>query len=161
MPVVTLKAILCIQPATGTDLGPLRAVAEMANEFSAAELGVANLASYIKHVPEIVAALDAARNDPDDLYVTTVTEGDVDQRIWPKNRKTVPMRQRQVVTPMLQLNVDEGGLLSLSLWDWDPIRDDLLAAVTISAAESGEGEKAKRGWSDIEGSVYYVIYEVN
>ena len=61
----------------------------------------------------------------------------------------------------LESSVDFGFSQNLSLWDWDNFSDDLLGSVTMFASEAGSGPVAKVARSQVEGSAYYVIYEVN
>ncbi|MFO1090475.1 MAG: hypothetical protein U1E46_12960 [Hyphomicrobiales bacterium] len=160
MATATIKAAFCVRPASGTDLGGVAAVAELADEILASDFGPGALFPKLSSIPGIIAAIDRERDDPDNFYITLGTEGDVSQRVWPTDRETVPLRGGQSVAPDLEIEFD--SFQNVSLWDFDTVsRDDLLGSITLSADESGQGEKAKLAKSDIEGSVYYIVYEVD
>jgi hypothetical protein len=115
----------------------------------------------VGNVVGLVDILDKVRSDPDNLYMTTVTEGGLDNAIWPTDGSTNDMQQGQSVFP--EITVDFPGFgVNISLFDFDDVSDDdLLASITILESEQGEGVKSKLGRSEVEGSVYYVTYQVD
>jgi hypothetical protein len=160
MTTATITMIYCVQQATGTDFAVNEAIAGLPEKIVPAELGVSNLLEAVQSLPGVISAIDTARSDPDDLYITTSTVGSVDNAIWPGPGSTVPMQAGQSQAP--QFGVDFTGSQNFSLWDRDSISDDdLLGSVTVLESEQGSGEIAKRAASNVEGSVYYVSYTVD
>ncbi len=89
----------------------------------------------------MVAAIDSARSDPDNLFVTTSTSGDLDDSIWPPGNETVDMQADQTQTPGVVVPVDFSQ--NISLWDHDISDNDLLGSITIFESEQGAGDIAK------------------
>ncbi|RWP61172.1 MAG: hypothetical protein E5Y63_19360 [Mesorhizobium sp.] len=162
MPTATVQTIYCVQPATGTDFGVnqavLDAIMSLTPQFSQNDFA-SSLLQGIASLPSVLAAIDAARADPDNLYITTDTEGDVDNAVWPSPGNTKEVNAKQSFEPGLVLPFEYSQ--NLSLWDSDISGEDLLGSVTMTADEQGTGEIAKIARSDIEGSAYYVIYRVD
>jgi hypothetical protein len=149
--------IYCVQPATGTDGAVNRAIAGLPQTILA-DQGLAAVAQTLQAVPGLLAAIDEARADPDDLYLTAGTVGDVDRAIWPGPGQTMPLRAGQTVAPGVTLAF--AGSQNISLWDYDGVsRDDLLGSFTIFDHEIGQ-ELFKLAASTVEGSIYYVHYRV-
>ena len=70
MPTATIKMLKCVQAATGTDLGVNNALARtLPGAIIPSQLGVDPLTAIVN----TIGAIDAARTDPDDLYVTVGT----------------------------------------------------------------------------------------
>lgn len=160
MPTATINMLYCVHEATGTDVGVLEAlVGALPTEFFSDALGVP-VFDAIQALPEVIGAIDVARSDPDSLYVTTLTEGALENAIWPSAAdETVDMQAGQSVAPMV--SVDFALSQNISLWDHDTVSaDDLLGSVTILASEQGRGEIAKLAKSAVESSYYYVFYVV-
>ncbi|SEP95094.1 hypothetical protein SAMN04487983_1002257 [Streptomyces sp. yr375] len=155
----TIFDVFCIHAATGTDAAANEAVGALAGKIPLGSLGT-SLQGFVQSVPQAVAAIDAARGDPDDLYVTTSTQGDLSQAIWPGNGSTGSVASGQ--TQPLGVTVPVDFVQNLSLWDHDDVSaDDLLGSIRIEESERGEGPIAKLASSPVEGSVYYVTYQVN
>lgn len=160
---VTITMLYCVSAATGVD-GPVnRALANLPSRLLPGQLGgdaSAAIKSVVGGVPELINAIDAARQDPDDLYVTTDTAGGLDKAIWPGEKRTRPSRADQSHNPGIQRQFS--GNLNISLWDYDSAsRDDLLGSVTVLASEKGKGQIAKLAKNAAEGSAYYVVYRVD
>ena len=162
MPTATVQTIYCVQAATGTDFAAnqalVNAIMGLTPQFTQNDFA-SSLLQGIKSLPSVLAAIDAVRADPDDLYITTDTEGDVDNAVWPLPGNTKEVNAEQSFEPGLVLPFEYSQ--NLSLWDSDVSGDDLLGSVTMTADEQGIGEIAKIARSDIEGSAYYVIYRVD
>ena len=84
MPTATVQTIYCVQPATGTDFDVNQAVVDaimnLTPQFNQNDFA-GTLLQGIKSLPSVLAAIDAVRADPDNLFITTGTEGDVDQAV--------------------------------------------------------------------------------
>lgn len=164
MPTATVQTIYCVQPATGTDFGVNQAVVDaimsLTPQFSQNDFA-SNLLHAIKSLPSVLAAIDAVRADPDDLFITTGTEGDVDQAVWPSPGNTVGINADMSFEPGLVLPFEYTQ--NLSLWDEDGVGNgnDPLGSITMMMEEQGMGPIAKVARSEIEGSAYYVIYRVD
>ncbi|TIT17851.1 MAG: hypothetical protein E5W70_31140 [Mesorhizobium sp.] len=164
MPTATVQTIYCVQPATGTDFGVNQAVIDaimsLTPQFTQNDFA-SNLLHGIRSLPSILGAIDAIRADPDNLFITTGTEGNVDDAVWPSPGNTREVNADQSFEPGLVLPFEYSQ--NLSLWDEDgPLNgNDPLGSVTMTADEQGTGEIAKIARSDIEGSAYYVIYRVD
>lgn len=157
MTTLLIRTIYCMSPATGTDGAVNAALADLP-AYVLSDLGEATIARTLAGVRELIGAVDAARADPDDLYLTSGTEGDRSQAIWPGAGQSVPMRAGQSVAPNVEVAFN--GTQNISLWDYDSVsRDDLLGSVTASRDEAGK-ELLKPARSQVEGSVYYVQYAV-
>jgi hypothetical protein len=164
MPTATVQTIYCVQPATGTDLGVnqafINAIMSLTPEFSHNEFA-SGLLDAIKSLPSVLGAIDAVRADPDNLFITTGTEGDVDQAVWPSPGNTVEINADMSFEPGLVLPFEYTQ--NVSLWDEDGFGNgnDPLGSVTMNMEEQGMGPIAKIARSAIEGSAYYVIYRVD
>jgi hypothetical protein len=159
MATATINMIYCVQQATGTDVAVNEAIASLPEKIVPAELGASSVLDAVRSLPGVISAIDTARADPDDLYVTTDTQGSVDNAIWPGSGQTVDMQAGQSVTPGIAVNVAFSQ--NISLWDEDVSGDDLLGSVTIMESEQGQGEIGKLAKSTVEGSFYYIVYTVN
>lgn len=156
----TIHEILCLTQATGVDGPAFTGLAGLAARFVPEEFGNVGLTDGIRALPQVVVAIDTVRDDPDDLFLTLGTQSDVGERAWPTDTETMPMRAGQSVAPQLSLSF--GFSQNVSLFDFDSVSaNDLLGSVTIQANESGQGLIAKKAFSTVEGSVYYVIYSVD
>lgn len=162
MATAKVSMIYCVSAATGVDGGVNRAIADLAPSLSGEALSgdsEAAIKTAINAVPGLIEAIDTARQDPDDLYVTTDTAGGVANRVWPTASETKPTQAGQSQNPRLELEFS--GNLNISLWDYDSgSGDDLLGSVTVLESEAGEGEIAKLAASTVESSAYYVVYTV-
>jgi hypothetical protein len=160
MGTATIHEILCVSQATGVDGPAVQALAKLASRFVPADFEPLGLTDGIRSLPEVILAIDSVRDDPDDFFVTFVTKGDVGSRVWPTDTETVPMRAGQSVSPQLEVEIDFSQ--NVSLWDHDVVSaNDLLGSITITAEETGQGQIAKKASSQIENSVYFVIYSVD
>ncbi|MFF9472138.1 hypothetical protein ACF1E9_05840 [Streptomyces roseolus] len=65
----TILDAYCIHAATGTDASVNEAVGALAGKIPLSSIGT-SLQDFVTSVPQAVAAIDAARGDPDNLYVT-------------------------------------------------------------------------------------------
>jgi hypothetical protein len=154
----TIQQIYCLRHATGTDAGVVEGLAGLVPMKLLSELNGATLGDFVKGLPNVTAAIDSARADPDNLYITTTTSGDLDESIWPPGHETVDMRADQSQAPGISVPVEFSQ--NISLWDHDVSRDDLLGSITILESERGAGQIAKLAKSEVESSYYYVTYEV-
>ncbi|MEV1065962.1 hypothetical protein [Streptomyces sp. NPDC050263] len=152
----TILDVYCVHAATGTDSTTNEAIAALAGTIP---VGGSTLHDIAQSIPAAVAAIDASRNDPDDLYITTSTQGDVGQAIWPGNGSAGSVGSGQ--TQPLGVTVSVDGVQNLSLWDHDLSGDDLLGSIRIEETELGQGPIAKMASSPVEGSVYLVNYRVD
>lgn len=159
MPRATITMIYCVHEATGTDLSVNQAIAGLPERLPR-EFDVLGLFGVITALPGVISAIDTARADPDNLYVTTSTEGGIANSIWPESGSTRDMQAGQ--SNHLGIVVDFVGSQNISLWDWDEFSgDDLLGSVTILETDLGQGEIAKLAKSLVEQSYYYVLYRVD
>ncbi|MER6957251.1 MULTISPECIES: hypothetical protein [unclassified Streptomyces] len=152
----TILDVYCVHAATGTDSTTNEAIAALAGTIP---VGGNTLHDIANSIPAAVAAIDASRDDPDDLYITTSTQGDVSQAIWPGNGSAGSVGSGQ--TQPLGVTVPVEGVQNLSLWDHDLSGDDLLGSIRIEESELGQGPIAKMASSPVEGSVYLVNYRVD
>lgn len=161
MPLATITTVFCFQQATGVD-GPVNAaIFGLVPDVIPLNQFVGQSAQQvIKQMPGVMQAIDAARSDPDQLYITTATEGDRDNAIWPRPGAAKEMQAGQSNDINLQLPFDHS--LNLSLWDYDSASDDdLLGSVTLYANEQGTGDMVKKACSSVEGSCYFITYRVD
>lgn len=160
MPTATVSTIFCVQQATGTDLAVNEAIANLPQTLLPEQIAGVSAIAAIRALPGVISAIDTARSDPDDLYVTTNTNGGRDNAIWPEPGTNVAMQAGQSVAP--ELTVDFSTSQNLSLWDYDSVSDDdLLGSVMMLADEQGQGEIVKLASSAVESSYYYVVYRVD
>ena len=158
MPIATITIVHCVHEATGVDAPVLTELLQaIPAELFADTLG-SSLPDVIRAIPEVVRAVDVARSDPDDFFMTTKTSGDIEDSIWPPGQKTVDLQAGQSVTPQVSITFDRA--VNISLWDEDVSDNDLLGSILIFAEEAGRGEIVKLAHSAIESSYYYVFYEV-
>jgi len=150
----TITMIQCLQPATGTDLGVNSALANLPNLLPS-QLGSNPLGA----VANLIAAIDRAQANPDDLYITKGAKGN-ENAIWPGPGRNELTYRDQTKTP--NVAVPFYGSQNISLWDYDSgSSDDLLGSITMKEEERGLGVLAKVAFSVQEGSVYYVFYRVD
>ncbi|GLW46321.1 hypothetical protein Stsp02_19830 [Streptomyces sp. NBRC 14336] len=155
----TLLDAYCIRAATGTDAAVNEAVGALAAKIPLNSIGT-TLQSFVSSVPQVVAAIDTARSDPDNLYITTSTEGDLANAVWPGNGSPGTVGSGQ--TQPLGVSVPVDFVQNVSLWDHDDVSsDDLLGSIRIEESERGEGPIARLATSSVEGSLYYVTYRVD
>ncbi|GAB2816972.1 hypothetical protein GCM10022221_13560 [Actinocorallia aurea] len=154
----TIENLMCVNPATGTDLHPEGAFAGLFDSALLASLA-GPLSDVVKSIPGIVEAIDRASAFPDELFVTIDNSTKLAHGIWPGGEQTVEVGAGQSVAPNLAIDVP--GSVSVSLCEDDVISADLLGAVTIFESERGEGEIVKMAKSDVEASIYYVTYRVD
>ncbi|MFI7612854.1 hypothetical protein ACIBP6_16650 [Nonomuraea terrae] len=156
----TIQQIYCLRHATGTDLGVVQGLAGLVPVKLLSELEGGTLADFVKGLPNVTAAIDSARSDPDNLFITTSTSGDVEDSIWPPGHETVDMQADQSQAPGIDVPVEFSQ--NISLWDHDSASsNDLLGSITIFESEQGAGEIAKLAKSEVETSYYYVTYLVH
>ena len=158
MPTATITLVHCVHEATGVDVQALgKLLRAIPTELFADTLG-SSLPDIIRAIPEVIRALDVARSDPDDFFMTTKTSGNIKDSIWPPGKKTVNLQAGQSVTPKVLLTFERA--VNVSLWDEDVSDNDLLGSILIFAEEAGRGEVVRLAHSPIESSYYYVFYEV-
>ncbi|WP_434030260.1 hypothetical protein [[Pseudomonas] boreopolis] len=161
MPVATITTVFCFQQATGVDGAVNTAVFALVPDVISLDQYLGRSAQdVIRAMPGVLQAIDQARADPDQLYITTSTAGGRDNAIWPAPGADVEMQAGQSNDVNLELPFEHS--LNLSLWDYDSgSGDDLLGSVTLYAGEQGAGEKVRKAWSSVEGSCYFVTYRVD
>lgn len=158
MPTATIETIRCVRSASGIDAPVFDAIATLPSEVAPSEID--ELIRTIKALPGVIEAIDAARDDPDNLYLTAGTTGKRDLAIWPAPGTDAEMRPDQSISPAITLDFEFSQ--NLSLWDYDSVsRDDHLGSILIEASQAGQGEVGRLASSRIEGSVYYIIYRVD
>lgn len=157
----TILEIYCVKEASGTDLAVLYAVNTALTPLYTVLGGGFDISSYVNSVPNLIASLESARSDPDELYVTTYTGGGLANSIWPPGGARQDISQGQsVMNPNIVVPFVYG--VNISLWDYDSISsDDLLASIQIYETERSLGVLTKLGRSMVEGSAYYVRYRVD
>jgi hypothetical protein len=156
----TILNISCLRHATGTDAGVNQALADLAPSIPFEELGGISLLDFVTALPGVLAAVDSARSDPDNLYMTAETSGGLANAIWPPDGTTVDMQAGQSRAPGVTVPVSYAQNISLFDHDW-PSGDDLLGSVSIFESELGAGELSKLAKSDVESSYYYITYRVD
>lgn len=159
----TILMVHCVKEATGTDMGPLEGFAELLASLDETllpeQLGDAP-ASAIRQLPGVIAALDFARSDPDNLYLVAGTEGDRELAFWPEPGSDQPLQAGQSAD--IEMTIDFGFSQNISLFDYDGVSsDDLLGSITMFESEQGSGILAKLASSEVEQSAYYVVYRVD
>jgi hypothetical protein len=155
----TLLFIYCVTEATGTDLEVIEAIASLPERIVPSELGFSTVVEAIQSLPGVIAAIDMARSDPDNLYITTNTNGGLNNSIWPGSGNTQDFLAGQSNSP--QISIEFSFSLNISLWDRDEVSpDDLLGSITIFETEQGQGEITKKAFSIVEHSYYYLTYIV-
>jgi len=163
MATATINMLYCVSAATGIDSGVNTALSNLAPTLPLSELGTdasSAIQSAVQAVPGLLQAIDVARQDPDQLYVTSDTAAGVDHAIWPGNGTTQDTQAGQSHDAGLTLEFSDN--MNISLWDYDSFSDDdLLGSVTILESEAGTGDVAKLASSVVEGSAYYVVYRVD
>jgi hypothetical protein len=161
--VATIVNIHCVKEASGTDLGSLSpALQEAFNSLLPRELPAGQRpGDVVAGFAGLITAIDEARSDPDNLYITTNTEGVIANSIWPGGGATQPLQASQSVQP--QIDIDFENRVNLSLWDEDGVfdSDDLLGSITIEEAERDGGEITRFAYSKVESSAYYITYTVS
>lgn len=157
MATATILTIRCIRSASGVDAGVFDALATLPIKV-APEL-LEDLLASVRALPGIVEAIDAARGDPDNLYLTLGTSPGRDAALWPAAGQDMEFRPDQSAVANVSIEFDHTQ--NVSLWDYDSVsRDDHLGSITIEEAEQGEGEIGRLAHSRVEGSLYYITYEV-
>lgn len=160
MPTATVTLIYCVRQATGTDASVNAAIAQLPEMLLPEQLEGVSVTAAIRALPGVINTIDAARSDPDDLYLTVDTTGDRDLAIWPAAGENIEIQAGQSISPDLSIEFEHSQ--NLSLWDYDSSSDDdLLGSVTMFANEAGAGEIVKLAKSDIENAYYYVAYQVD
>jgi len=155
----TILEIWCLRQSTGTDLGVNQALTGLAAELVPDQLGGAALPDFVRQFPGVVEAIDSARSDPDDLYMTAGTEPGVENAIWPGGGATIPMAADQSKSPQVTVEFDFSQ--NISLWDKDVFSDDHMGSIKIKESERGQGEQIKLAKSDVESSYYFITYQVD
>ncbi|MGW2723433.1 hypothetical protein [Streptomyces sp. NPDC001492] len=84
----TILDVSCVHAATGTDATVNEALGVLAGKVPLSEFGVRSAGDFVQSFPQAIAAIDAVRGDPDQLYITTSTSGGVDAAVWPGNGST-------------------------------------------------------------------------
>ena len=74
--------------ATGTDLGAIEALASIPESIDLNPFGGDLVTGIAQTLPGVIGALDTAQADPDNLYVTTSTEGEIEKRSGRRRRET-------------------------------------------------------------------------
>jgi hypothetical protein len=158
MPTAVVQTVRCIRSASGIDSGVFEAFAQLPLVALPAEID--QIVQTVRALPGVIEAIDAARSDPDNLYITATTNADRDQALWPPPGVDVDMLPDQSATP--DVSIDFETTQNLSLFDHDSVSaDDHLGSIMMEAAEQGQGEIARLASSSVEGSVYYVTYRVD
>lgn len=161
MPVATITTVFCLQQATGVD-GPVNtALFSLIPDVIALDQYLGQpLHEVIRSIPGVAQAIDTARSDPDQVYLTTLTNAGRPNAVWPSPPIEVEMQAGQ--SSDVDLHLDFQHSLNLSLWDEDSASgDDLLGSITIYPNEQGAGNLVKKACSSVEGSCYLITYRVD
>ncbi|MBP1845889.1 hypothetical protein J2046_004163 [Rhizobium petrolearium] len=157
MATARIYMIHCVRHSSGTDFSTSQALSGLAGEVFASEF-VDPLLEAIKALPAVIAAIDTARDDPDNLFMTFGSD-DISEAFWPGAGQYTDLQAGMSAEILLDFSVDYSQ--NVSLWDYDnPSGNDHMGSVTLYASEAGQGEKAKLAKNEVEGSAYYVLYEV-
>lgn len=157
MATARIYMIYCVRHSSGTDFAVSQALTGLADEVLASEFG-GPLLEAVKALPAVIAAIDTARDDPDNLFMTFGSD-DIGQAFWPGAGQYTDLQASMSAEILLDFTIDYSQ--NVSLWDYDnPSGNDHMGSVTLYASEAGQGEKAKLAKNDVEGSAYYVFYEV-
>ena len=158
MPTGTIQTVLCVKAASGVDGSVLDAIGSVADKVLPGDLG--EVIAAFKALPGVVEAIDASRSDPDNLYLTTGTSPGRDDALWPGGGADVDMLPEQSAAPAVSVDFDTTQ--NISLWDYDTVsRDDHLGSIQMEAGDQGAGPVAKKAASTVEGSLYFVTYQVD
>lgn len=159
MPNLSIEMLYCVTAATGVDGAVNVAIARLAPTLPGAA-AVEGIQKAVAQVPGLIQAIDQARQDPDNLYLTLGDARGSENAAWPGQRARLPMQGAQ--STALNVEHEFAHSVNISLWDYDEFSDDdLLGSVTALAEEAGRGPIAKLATSPIEGSAYYVVYHVD
>lgn len=160
MSTATVSTIFCVQQASGTDAAVNEALGQLPPTILPAQLAGISILDFLRTLPGVIGAIDTARSDPDDLYITSGTASGRDGAIYPGPGRNITMQAGQSIAPALA--IEFGTSQNLSLWDYDSASDDdLLGSVTMYESERGLGEIIKLASSRVENSAYYVAYRVD
>lgn len=158
MPTVNIQTLLCVRSASGIDGGVFEAFAQIPATFVPDEISA--VIASIRALPGVVEAIDAARTDPDNIYMTTSTNEGRENAIWPPEGVEIEMLPDQ--SHEINLNLDFNFSQNISLFDHDTVSaDDHLGSIMVSADEAGMGPRVGKAASQVEGSVYFITYEVS
>ncbi|WP_232667458.1 hypothetical protein [Pseudonocardia sp. TRM90224] len=156
MATATVIRVWCLTSSAGVEA--LDAFAGLDRTIRPEQLDGLVLDEFVMAKPGVATAIDNARPEPDNVFLTVDTSGDIDQALWPGAGGTVDMSAGQSVWP----GVSVAAPATLSIYDHDRISaSDLVGAVTILLDESGAGEITKLAISVAERSAYYVTYRVD
>src|SRR5262245_51000314 len=105
MPTANINLLYCVHEATGVDLDVLTSLLQaLPTQMLASEFQVPFLVDAVKAIPSVIQAISIARADPDDLFITTKTSGNLKNSIFPVGAdKTVDMQAGQSLTPKLSI----------------------------------------------------------
>jgi hypothetical protein len=157
MATARIYTIFCVRHSSGIDFGVTQALTNLANTLVGSEFG-GSLQEAVAALPAVIAAIDTARDDPDNLFMTFGSD-EIENAFWPGAGQFTDTRAGQSHQILLDFPVTVSQ--NVSLWDDDsPSGNDHMGSVTIFAGEAGEGQKAKLAKNPEEGSAYYVLYEV-
>ncbi|MGO4780491.1 hypothetical protein AB4084_33950, partial [Lysobacter sp. 2RAB21] len=110
-------SLICVQKSTGTDAEFNQAFATLPEIIPFGNVAGFSILDAVKQIPGVIAIIDAARSDPDQLYMTTSTNSGRDHAIWPEPGRKVEMQAGQSESPMVAVNF--GFSQNISLWDAD------------------------------------------
>jgi hypothetical protein len=160
MPVATIKTLYCVNAATGTDSGVNQAIAALPAQIFPEGSDVATaIRNAVAAIPGLIETIDAARQDPDDLYVTVGSARGRDNAVWPGPGRDLPTNSGQ--SQHIGLAFEFQDTMDISLWDEDVWSTDLLGSVTATADEIGGGDQYKFATNPVEHSAYVVVYRVD
>jgi hypothetical protein len=132
--------IYCVRHASGVDGGVVAALTNLPGELVGSDYGVP-LLDALAGLPAVVTAIDTARDDPDNLFMTFGSEN-ISDAFWPAAGQYRNLQAGMSAQIQLDFNVDYSQ--NVSLWDRDfPSGNDHLGSVTIFASDAPLGEIAK------------------
>lgn len=170
---VRLIEARCLAVASGIDQAALTEVLNLSGDVTAAaanavgtsdpavSAGLNAATSVLRRVPAVAAAIDAARQDPDQLYLTRGNAEGRGNRIWPYGKQHERILNGQSAQ-FNNLNLPLGPIhrLNIGFWEYDSgSGDDYLGTLTIDPS-SPVGRKVQLVTNPVEGALYLVDYEV-
>jgi hypothetical protein len=151
------QQICCVRSASGVDSGVFEAFVKLPAKIAPGEME--QVIGAVEALPGVVEAIDTARYDPDNLYLTVTTQPGRDEALWPGSRAVIEMRSGQCAAPNVSLDCE--GRRNLLLSDDDKAsRDDHLKSIMIDAIEAGQGVVGRLTSSQVEGSASHIIDHV-
>ena len=173
MPTLIIHAIDCKVHSTGVDQAVVQSAINVI--AGAAKVGAASApflgpvggavgaaltaaSELILAIPGLIAAIDAAGDSPDQLYLSLSNDPDASQRIWPLPSENYEIRSGQIVRP--NLIIPFTNVIDITFWEYDSgSSDDFLGRLTVDTSHAG-GVRYQLVARPSEGNIYVVAYSV-